>query len=224
LEVILKSITKLTILVLLASMLLVSCAQQANIPDTSPAQTSIAKTVVAMQTQISAAETQPAAATAMPIVEATTAPTAEPTVELVPTATTAATQIIQPTTIAASGTPYGPSYRVGHVKDLNYPDGTYFNPGLEFTKRWSITNIGTGTWTEDFKIVFVKGDQMRAETSIPLGRVYSPGQTMTIAIDMVAPGDVGDYQGYFMLQTADGVNFGIGPNFDQPFWVSIRVR
>lgn len=218
-----KSILRLTIIALLASMLLVSCAQPANTPDSSPAQTSIAKTVVAMQTQISADATKPvAAATAVP----TAAPTATavPTIEVVPTATPAATQVIPPTSTSVIGTPYGPSYRVGYVKDLNYPDGSYLNPQMDFTKRWSITNVGTGTWTEDFKIVFVSGDQMGAEKSTPLGRVLSPGQTMTIAIDLMAPGDVGSYRGKFMLQTASGVNFGIGSNFDQPFWVDIRVR
>ncbi len=221
-----KTIKKMTFIVLLGALLLVGCAQQANTPDTTAGQTAIAKTVVAMQTQISEKPAAPAvteAATEAPTAEPTAEPTATaaPTVELVPTATAA----VQPTAVPpVSGTPFGPSYRVGHVIDLNYPDGSYFNPGFEFTKEWNITNIGTGTWSADFKLVFVKGDQMGAETSIPLGRVLSPGQSINISVNLKAPMDVGDYKGYFMLQTADGKNFGIGPNYDEPFWVSIRVR
>jgi hypothetical protein len=222
----LKAIKTLTIIALLGSLFLVGCAQQTSIPDTSAGQTAIAQTVVAMQTQISSEATQPVTNTEVPTVEPTQAPTATaiPTIELAPTATLEITPAVQPTTVPVDGTPFGPSYRIGHVTDLNYPDGSYFNPGLTFTKRWSITNIGTGTWTEDFKIVFESGTQMGAETPIALGRVLSPGQTMTIAIDMKAPSDVGNYVGKFMLQTADGKNFGIGENFDEPFWVSIRVR
>lgn len=225
-----KSIKKLTIIALLGALLLVGCAQQANTPDTTAGQTAIANTVVAMQTQLSAQKTTDAATSEAPTAEPTAEPTAMPTdtplptVELAPTATEGPTAVVKPTSLPVSGTPFGPSYRVGHVTDLNYPDGTYFNPGLTFTKQWSITNIGTGTWTEDFKIVYVKGEQMGAEASIPLGRVLSPGQSMTISVNLKAPSDVGDYTTYFMLQTADGKNFGIGDNFDEPFWVSIRVR
>ncbi len=221
-----KSIKKLTILALIGAFLLVGCAQQATSPDTTAGQTAIANTVVAMQTQISDANATAAAATEAPTAEPTTEPTATavPTVELVPTATEAPAADVVLSIPVSSDAPFGPSYRVGHVTDLNYPDGTYFNPGMEFTKQWSISNIGTGTWSQDFKIVFVKGDQMDAVASIPLGRVLSPGQSMTISVDLRAPVDVGNYTGYFMLQTADGKNFGIGPNFDEPFWVKIYVR
>lgn len=217
-----KSTKKLTIIALLSAIVLVGCAQQANTPDTSAGQTAIANTVVAMQTQISDTQTTEAAATQPATAEPTA--TALPTVELVPTATETATLEATLTIPVSSGTPFGPSYRVGHVTDLNYPDGTYFNKGMFFTKQWSITNIGTGTWTEDYKIVFVKGDDLDAPASIPLGRVLSPGQSMTISVDLHAPVDIGDYSAYFMLQAPDGKNFGIGPNFDQPFWIKFYVR
>ncbi len=221
-----KSIKKLTIIALLGAMLLVGCAQQANTPDTAAGQTAIANTVVAMQTQISDTKATDAvaaeAATAEPTVEPTA--TTMPTVELVATATEAPAVEATLSIPVSSGTPFGPSYRVGHVTDVNYPDGTYFNKGMFFTKQWSISNIGTGTWTEDYKIVFVKGDDLDAPVSIPLGRVLSPGQSMTISVDLHAPVDVGTYTAYFMLQTPDGKNFGIGPNFDEPFWVKFYVR
>ncbi|MEA5076988.1 MAG: NBR1-Ig-like domain-containing protein [Anaerolineaceae bacterium] len=221
-----KSIKKLTIIALLGAILLVGCAQQANTPETSAGQTAIANTVVAMQTQISDTKATAAAATEPATVEPTAEPTATalPTIELVPTATEAATVETTLTIPVSSGTPFGPSYRVGHVTDLNYPDGTYFNQGMFFTKQWSISNVGTGTWTEDYKIVFVKGDDVDAPVSIPLGRVLSPGQSMTISVDLHAPVEVGTYSAYFMLQTPDGKNFGIGPNFDEPFWIKFYVR
>lgn len=217
-----RSIKKLTIIALLGALLLVGCATQANTPDTAAGQTAIANTVVAMQTQISDSKASEA-----PTAEVATAePTATtlPTVELVATATEAPAAEATLSIPVSSGTPFGPSYRVGHVTDVNYPDGTYFNKGMFFTKQWSISNIGTGTWTEDYKIVFVKGNDLDAPASIPLGRVLSPGQSMTISVDLRAPVDVGEYAAYFMLQSPDGKNFGIGPNFDQPFWVKFYVR
>lgn len=217
-----KSIKKLTIIALLGAILMVGCAQQANTPDTAAGQIAIANTVVAMQTQISDSKATEAATAEVATVEATATPM--PTVVLVATATEAPTAEATLSIPVSSGTPFGPSYRVGHVTDVNYPDGTYFNKGMFFTKQWSITNIGTGTWTEDYKIVFVKGNDVDAPVSIPLGRVLSPGQSMTISVDLHAPVDVGTYTAYFMLQTPDGKNFGIGPNFDEPFWVKFYVR
>ena len=212
-----KSILKVTIIVLVASLILIGCAQQAVDTNSSQAQTAIANTVVAMQTQMVALSTEPTSAATVAAPTATTAPT----IAIVPTETQAPTQAPSPTKKPASTTPIGPTYRVGHVTDLNFPDGTYSNVGLHFTKQWSITNIGTGTWQSDFKVVYVDDNPLQAPAYVEIGQVVSPGQSVTIKIPLITPETVDTYRAEFMLQTPDGKLFGIGNNFDQPFWVEI---
>lgn len=223
-----KSLSKVITIILFAGVLIAGCSQQPTAAATSPdSDAAIANTMAAMQTQIadsSANASQPAAT------EAVSTPTAEPT--LIPTATEAPT--LEPTatllpTVAApvqqsgSEASSGPSYRVGDVQDLNYPDGTYVDVNLDFTKIWKIKNIGTGTWPADTKVVFTDSNLLNAG-SYTIGQVVSPGQYVTIRLDLKAPETVGKYKGKFMLELPDGTRFGIGSNFDQPFWVYIYTH
>ncbi|MBP7213662.1 MAG: hypothetical protein KBA03_05460, partial [Anaerolineaceae bacterium] len=48
------------------------------------------------------------------------------------------------------------------------PDGSQFFPGTAFTKTWTLKNIGSCTWTEDYSLVFVSGSQLTTSTSIPI--------------------------------------------------------
>jgi hypothetical protein len=51
----------------------------------------------------------------------------------------------------------------------------------------------------------------------------APNQSIDISVNMVAPENVGTYQGNWKLSNADGVLFGIGPGGESPFWVRIKV-
>ena len=218
-----KPLSKILITVLFASLVVIGCSQQATPVQNNGSQTAVASTLVAMQTQIAnaaantnaAAQTSTEAATLVPTPAptATAAPTVEPTKE--PTA--AATAVIVATSSSQSS---GPSYRVGHVYDLNYPDGTYVDANMYFTKIWKISNIGTGTWPADTKVVSVDDNPLGAG-SYTIGQVVSPGQSVTIRLDLRSPETAGKYHAKFMLQLSDGTLFGIGANFDQPIWVEI---
>jgi outer membrane lipoprotein-sorting protein len=224
---ILKLISKILIIVLFAGLFVIGCSQQATPVQNNEALTSVASTVVAMQTQIANASAsnsvsvQPTAELATleptPAPTATTAPTPEPTAA----PTTEVTEAVVPTT--SSQTASGPSYRVGNVQDLNYPDGTYMNATMYFTKIWKITNVGTGTWAADTKVVPVEGNLLQAG-SYTIGQVVSPGQSVTIRLALRAPETIAKYRGKFMLQLSDGTLFGVGANFDQPFWVEIYTH
>lgn len=219
-----KPFTKVLILVLTASLVLIGCSQQATPPQTTDLQTAFASTLVAMQTQIAIQPTQPAAAptTVQPTVMPTPAPTAtlEPTPA--PTATVAAAAVVTAVVPVTSAT-YGPSFRVGDVIDLNFPDGTYVNAGMTFTKIWQVTNVGTATWPLGTKIVSVD-DNPFALTPTVLSQVVSNGQSVEIHVTLKAPEAVNNYQSKFMLETPDGKMFGIGPDYNQPFWVLLYVR
>ncbi|MFO7682850.1 MAG: NBR1-Ig-like domain-containing protein [Chloroflexota bacterium] len=110
------------------------------------------------------------------------------------------------------------------VRDLNIPDDTAFAPGAEFTKRWELRNNSACPWTSEYTIAFVSGDQMSALANVPLPQPVAPGQSVEIAIDMIAPNTVGDYRGNWQLADAAGEPFGINGIIEDAFWLQIQVR
>jgi hypothetical protein len=225
----LKFLPKFLITLILASLVIVGCSQQVATPVTDYSQTAAANTMAVMQSQINdLASTQAAAASTgaeAATVVATEAPTALPTATAAPVVESTPVPTATPLVISNPGstTSSGPSYRVGSVVDLNYPDGTYMDATMFFTKQWSIKNVGTGTWPKDTKVVAVDKNPLQAG-EYTLGQVVSPGQTVTIKLPLRAPETIAKYQGKFMLELPDGTRFGIGPNFDQPFWVTIYTH
>lgn len=218
-----KPIYVLTILALLAGLTLAGCAQPAATADNSQMQTAIAGTLAVMQTQVANANAANAtAASTEAVVEPTVAPTATLEATVAAPAVVLETPVVIPTIhVSNPTTSSGPSYRVGHVTDLNYDDGSFIDAKLSFTKIWEITNVGTGTWQADFKLVPVDDNPLQAPAYVKIGQVVSPGQTVTIKVDLISPEVPATYTGHFMLEKSDGVRFGIGSNFDEPFWVKI---
>ena len=110
------------------------------------------------------------------------------------------------------------------VEDLNVPDDTVFAPGEAFTKQWKLRNNGTCPWNTDYAVVFVGGDQMGAEDSIPLTEQVAFAKTLDVAVDMIAPDVPGTYRGNWQLANADGEPFGIDGNIEDAFWLRIVVE
>jgi hypothetical protein len=214
----LKTLRTITLTVLLASLVLVGCAQAAATQDTGLMQTSIAGTLVVMQTQ--AAEANVAEATTA-VEQATMESTPAPTATLEPTVAGVLPVVVVPTSKPAGGTSTGPSYRVGHVTDITFTDGSFVDIRLGFTKEWKITNVGTGTWPADTKLVPVDDNPFNAPDFVSIGQVVSPGQSVTLKVDLTCSEVAATYTGHFMLEKPDGVRFGIGSNFDEPFWVKV---
>lgn len=110
------------------------------------------------------------------------------------------------------------------VADVNYPDGTQVEPGVEFIKTWRLLNTGTCTWNESYAIVFERGDAMGASASLQLTSVPIPPQgEVDISVNFKAPEADGIYQGYWRLRNPAGVKFGTGEQGDKEFWVKINV-
>jgi hypothetical protein len=210
----LKTFIKPIVILLTASLILVGCSRGVSSAQNSENQTAVAGTLAAMQTQISIIASQPAA----PVVIVNAAPTATK----VPTAMPSATAQTTETTAAANFTKNssGPSLRVGEVQDLNFPDSTSIDVNLDFIKIWSIKNVGTATWPADTKVVPTDDNPLHAG-AYTIGQVVSPRQTVEIKLPLKAPETAQTYKAKFMLETSNGTRFGIGANFDQPFWVEI---
>lgn len=103
------------------------------------------------------------------------------------------------------------------------PDNTQFTPGEAFTKIWWVTNKGDCAWTEEYSVVFDRGDILGAPAQSPFPGWVSPGESIPIALDMQAPLAPGTYTGFWKFQSSEGEYFGIGVNGGIPVWVTIVV-
>jgi hypothetical protein len=94
-------------------------------------------------------------------------------------------------------------------------DGTVLAPNKDFSKSFSIQNIGTCAWDEGYSFAFVP------EFSTPGFTGYSivlpkdkpedytkPGSSQTFVLKLTAPKDPGTYKGYWKLKDDAGNLFG----------------
>jgi hypothetical protein len=97
------------------------------------------------------------------------------------------------------------------------------SPGETFVKTWRLVNAGSCAWSREYAVVYFSGVDMAARREDLLRAPISPGESMDISLDMVAPSDPGSYQGNYKLRGGSGQLFGIGPEGGSPFWVRIVV-
>ncbi len=124
------------------------------------------------------------------------------------------TPTITPTEVAASPTSqptyystYYGCYNSAFIKDVTIPDGTVMSPGEMFVKTWKFRNNGSCTWTSNFSIVFVQGDNM-GELNSEIAQTVTVGQKADISVELTAPDADGTYYGYWHLTDGYGNAFG----------------
>jgi hypothetical protein len=109
------------------------------------------------------------------------------------------------------------------IADVTIPDGTVFAPGEKFTKIVRLKNDGTCTWTKNYYLAFVSGEDMNGPHDVGLPFEVPPGQTVDVAVDLQAPLTPGSYRGYWILSDPSGAMFGVGSTANRPWFVDIRV-
>merc|ERR1719214_492325 len=85
---------------------------------------------------------------------------------------------------AAAGPVGGPPKLAARfVRDVTIFDGTQMAPGTAFTKIWRLKNVGEVPWPPGTRMLFVGGDQMTSEMSVPLSRTTPvlPGEEVAVA-------------------------------------------
>ncbi|RIK31876.1 MAG: hypothetical protein DCC56_06770 [Anaerolineae bacterium] len=102
------------------------------------------------------------------------------------------------------------------------PDQAVFKPGADFSKTWTIRNVGTCTWDYSYKLIFWSGDAMGGATYYNLAEIVPPGDDIPITVQLKAPEAEGFYTGYWRLQTPWNKNFGVG-QYSQAFYATIQV-
>lgn len=90
--------------------------------------------------------------------------------------------------------------KAAFVTDVTVPDQTIFPPGETFTKTWRVRNVGTCTWTTDYDLVFVSGEQMGGISPQAMAGSVNPGDTVDISINLKAPATDGDYVGNWQIR------------------------
>lgn len=109
------------------------------------------------------------------------------------------------------------------VDDVTVPDDTEMLPGQEFVKTWRLQNVGTCTWTKQYAIIFVNGEQMNGTSPVFLASSIAPNSTLDVSVTLKAPGTTGTYRGDWKLKNASGAIFGLGKTASDTFYVQIKV-
>jgi hypothetical protein len=103
------------------------------------------------------------------------------------------------------------------------PGRTVMLPGAAFLKTWTLMNTGTCQWGRGYALVFDHGDRMDGPDLVPLTASVPPGAVYTFAVNLIAPAAEGEFKGYWLLQTPQGVRFGTDSGVSQAVEVKIVV-
>ncbi len=156
-------------------------------------------------------------------------PTATETETPAPTATFLTTDTPPPTataTVTPSITPNPtPCNLAAFAGNVTLPDLTSVIPGRTYTKTWQLRNVGSCTWSSDYQVVFISGDQLGPNTSARLPGAIKPGSYVNVSINLVMPNPTKttSYTAYFMLKSDSGEFFGIGQGGNAPFWAKVMI-
>ena len=149
-----------------------------------------------------------------PVASSTPLPTNTPIATFTPMATA-----VPPT---ATAIPI-PCNAAKFIADVTIPDWSTMYAGEAFVKTWQVKNVGTCSWTKEYRIFFFDGKKLEAASSVAFPKTVNPGDTVNLSVSMVAPSEKGSYTGSWMLEAANGVDFGVGYAYNVPLTVNIKV-
>ncbi len=91
------------------------------------------------------------------------------------------------------------------VADVTYIDGSTVNANEEITKTWRIKNAGSCTWGANYKLVFIRGEQMNGPSPAEvISSPVAPGGSVELSIPLKAPAINGSHFGVWQLYNAAG--------------------
>jgi hypothetical protein len=164
-------------------------------------------------TRRTATETVPPPATDIPAATSTPAASATPAATQTPSSTATNTPNPVPCNLAA------------FAGNVTLPDLSSVIPTRTYTKTWQLRNIGSCTWSSDYSVVYISGDQLGPNTSAKLPGAIKPGSYVNVSISLVMPNPTKTttYTSYFMLKSDSGEFFGIGQNGNGAFWAKVTI-
>jgi len=93
------------------------------------------------------------------------------------------------------------------IRHVNYPPGTVFLPGQNFTKTWKVQNTGSCPWMYQYRLALVSGDSFGAAL-VKLGSEIPVGQWTEVSLNMDAPKKEGNYVSYWRMADSNNNMFG----------------
>jgi len=182
--------------------------------DVNALYTAAAETLIAQfdqqQTQTAQAATPTSAASPTPLAS----PSPLPTFPISAGITPLGTLTFGLTPIPTSVGPLANSFPVG-CDDAQFigetvPDKTEFDANKEFTKAWSMQNVGTCTWDEGYTFAFKSGERLSGN-NIKITKesdFTKPGGSQAFVVKLQAPKAAGEFIGYWQMRNDAGVWFG----------------
>lgn len=207
----LSIIADILILLVLTIGIISACSQSPSASDIQSTSGDPSKDISAIITSTSVPYTPSATVTQIP------SSTPLPTEEVLPSASP---------TIQDSATPAQPicTNIAEFEKHLSISDGSVLESNNLYAKVWRVKNIGTCSWTTDYKLVFIDGDPNLNQTDIPLPKEVPPGETVELKINFATPEEGNTYIGNWMLASEFGIIFGVGPLADQPLVLNFVIK
>ena len=193
----------------LAGLVLGACAPKVSTPSPEMVMTNVAATVAVQFTKTAIAKPSD-----------TPTPTITPTKTLIPVTITVPATTGTPgaaTTPAATTAVVLPGGQDAGVWARSNPvDGTVVDSGSKFKVVVTLLNTGTTTWTTDYAIRFVDGDQMGAPDEIKMPLAVPPQMSIDFEFEFTAPSTPKTARSNWSSVNANGVAFGV-------FWCEYKV-
>ena len=214
------TISKRTLILMLAAALLVSCGGQppaSPTPDIDAILTESVATAAALFQQTMTAAAPPATNTPLPTVTplATNTPLGLSSPIASATQGFFATSIVVPsvtgTVYTVTPNPSSLAYGCNNlalIRDVTIPVNTELSPGERFTKTWQVANTGTCNWLSGYRLVPVSGTQLASDSVRVHNAPVPPGEWRQLSVNMIAPNDNGTYTQYWRLTDGAGNAFG----------------
>jgi hypothetical protein len=211
---------KITLFIILVSVLLVSCGGQPPASPTPDMDALLTQSIGTLSASFFLTQTAMVpSATITPL--ATPTPLASSTSLALPSPLPSATQAYFSTSVvypSVTGTVYTPTTNpssqgygcnnLALVRDVTIPSGTEMSAGEKFTKTWQVANTGTCDWLSGYRLVPVSGTKL-AEDPVKMNNTpVPPNEWRQVSVTMLAPKDAGTYTQYWQLSDGAGHTFG----------------
>ena len=205
--------------VLLAALLLGSCAGQPPAPPTPDVNAILTQSIGTLSASFFLTQTAfvpPATNTPLP----TPTPLATNTPLALPSPIASATQgfILAVPSVTVTGTVYTPTTNpsslaygcnnLALIRDVTIPSGTEMRPGESATKTWQVSNSGTCEWLYGYRLVPVSGTRLASDSVGVRNAPVPPNEWRQLSVDFTAPEDPGTYTQYWQLSDGAGHTFG----------------
>jgi hypothetical protein len=153
------------------------------------------------QVELSTPTALPVAASDVPVVDGS------PTADLSATDTSATDTPATGTPAAGTqtGTPTTECDRAEFIADVTYPDNSSVKAGEVITKTWRVRNIGTCTWDNTYKLIFIRGEQMVGTSPADvITDPVLPNREVELSIKLTGPEINGIHWGVWQIHNGAG--------------------